>query len=349
MKKIISAILVLILVAMSSVASFAKEESEAKDKIIPKAKVEAMTVLGDSVATGYGLEGYDAASGNAEILSYANLTASYYGLTLGESYFNYARDGATSADLLKMLSSELPGEEYDNIAKSDVIVVSIGGNDLLGLLSEYMKEFLKLDENATLEQMITKLSKMKDDELKDLKKKAEDFYKDKEKDAKEKCKKIGENISSVYERLKQIAPKAQIYIQSVYNPVNELPQYKALSIVNANIISRLINSLNNEIFSVANKNKMYTINVFAEFSGRKENCTNISAFDVHPNQHGHAIIADALQVNIDSVYDMLNNGEQNEFTEGKFPWLWLLGAAAVILLAVPVTFFVVKRSSGIKE
>ncbi len=349
MKKIIAVVLVLLLAAAAPVAVFAKSESEAKDKIIPKAKVEAMTVLGDSVATGYGLDGYNQEGGNAEIPSYANLTAAYYGLTLGENYFNYAKDGATSADLLKMLSNELSEEEYDNIAKSDVIVISIGGNDIFELLLTYMKGFLKLDQNATLKQVITKLSEMKDGELKDFEKKADNFYKDKEKDLREACKKTGENISSVCERLKQIAPKAQIYIQSVYNPVNELPQYKALSIVNENIVSRLINSMNNEIFSVANKNKMYTINVFAELSGRKDSCTNISAFDVHPNQHGHAIIADALQVNIDNVYDMLNNGEQNEFTEGKFPWLWLVGAAAVILLAVPVTFFVVKKSSGIKE
>lgn len=349
MKKIIAVVLVLIFAVTSPVAVFAKAESEAKDKIIPKAKVETMTVLGDSVATGYGLDGYDAASDNAEIPSYANLIAAYYGLTLGENYFNYAKDGVTSADLLKMLSSELSEEEYDNIAKSDVIVVSIGGNDLLGLLSDYMKEFLKLDENATLEQMITKLSKMKDDELKDFKKKAEDFYKAKEKDVKEVWKKTGENLSSVCERLKQISPKAQIYVQSVYNPINELPQYKALSIVNSGIISRLINSLNNEIFSVVNKNKIYIINVFSEFSGRKDNCTNISTFDVHPNQRGHAIIADALQVNIDTVYDILKNGSQNEFDKGEFPWLWLAGAVAVVLIAIPAIFWVVKKSSGIKE
>lgn len=349
MKKIIAVVLVLILAATSSVVSFAKAESEITDKIIPKAKVEALTVLGDSVATGYGLEGYDAQSNNGEILSYANLLASYYDLTLGESYFNYAKDGATSADLLKKLSNELSEEEYNNIAKSDVVVVSIGGNDHLEVLFAYMKEFLKLDQNATLEQTITKLSKMTQDELKDLEKKAEDFYKSKEKDVKEVCKKIGENISSVYEKLRQIAPKAQIYIQSVYNPANELPQYKALSIMNNKILSKLIDATNDEIFSVANKKGMYVIDVFSEFSGRKENCTNISAFDIHPNQYGHAIIADALCYRIDLVYDELNNPSEDEFTEGEFPWLWFAGAVVVILLAVPVTFFVVKKSSGIKE
>ena len=349
MKKIISVILVLITVAMSSLASFAKAESEAKDKIIPKAKVENLTVLGDSLATGYGLDGYDAETDNAEILSYANLVAAYYGLTLGESYFNYAKDTATSAELLKKLSNELSEEEYNNIAKSDVIVISIGGNDILELLLTYMKEFLKLDQNATLEQTITKLSKMTENELKDLKKKAESFYKSKEKGTNEACKKMGENISSAYEKLRQIAPKAQIYIQSLYNPVNELPQYTALSVVNANIISKLIDTANDRIFSTADKKGMYVIDVFAEFSGRKENCTNISSFDVHPNQHGHAIIADALQINIDNVYDMIKNGTKDQFSEGEFPWIWFAGAAVVIILAVPVIFFVVKKSSGIKE
>ena len=349
MKKIISVILVLITVAMSSLASFAKAESEAKDKIIPKAKVENLSVLGDSVATGYGLDGYDAETDNAEVLSYANLVASYYGLTLGESYFNYAKDKATSAELLKKLSNELSEEEYNNIAKSDVIVISIGGNDILGVLLTYMKEFLELEGNATSEQIITKLTKMTEDELKDLKKKADDFYKNKEKDFNEAVKKTGENISSVYEKLRQIAPKAQIYIQNIYNPVNELPQYTSLSIVNTNILSKMINTANNEIFSVADKKGMYVIDVFSEFAGRKENCTNISAFDVHPNLYGHAIIADAIQVTVDNVYNMLNGGNQSEFSKGEFTWIWFAGAAVVLVAAVPAVFWVVKKSSGIKE
>jgi lysophospholipase L1-like esterase len=349
MKKIISLVLVLISVAMSSLACFAKAEGEAKDKIIPKAKVEALTVLGDSLATGYGLDGYDAASDNAGILSYANLVAAYYGLTLGESYFNYAKDGATSDDLLKKLSSELPEEEYNNIAKSDVIVISIGGNDLLELLLTHVKEFLKLDQSATLEQTITKLSKMTKDELKDFEKRAKDFYKSKEKDFKEALEKIDENISSACEKLREIAPKAQIYVQSIYNPVNELPKYTALSIVNEQIISKSINVINNEIFGTAREKKMYVIDVFSEFMGRKENCTNIASFDVHPSQYGHAIIADAVQVNIDNVYDVLANGSQDEFSEGKFTWIWFAVAAVVVVAAIPVTFFVVKKSSGIKE
>ena len=349
MKKIIAVILVLIIAAVSSLVCFAKAESESKDKIIPKAKVEAMTVLGDSVATGYGLEGYDGEGSNAEILSYANLTATYYGLTLGENYFNYAKDGATSADLLKMLSSELSEEEYNNIAKSDVIVISIGGNEIFELLLTYMKEFLNLDQNATTEQVITKLSKMKDGELKDFEKKADNFYKNKEKDLREAYKKIGENISSVATKLKEIAPESQIYIQSIYNPVNELPQYTALSIVNEKIISRSIDAVNNEIFSTSIEKKMYKIDVFSEFLGRKENCTNISAFDIHPTRYGHSIIADALQVTVDNVYDMLNNGEQSEFSEGEFPWIWFAGAAIVIVAALPVVFFIVKKSSGTKE
>ena len=345
MKKIIAAILVLVLAALPSLTSFAKTD----DKIIPKAKVGALTVLGDSVATGYGIDGYDIESDNAEILSYANLTALYYGLTLGENYFNYAKDGATSADLLKKLSDELSEEEYNNIAKSDVIAVSIGGNDILGVLLTYMKEFLELEGNATSEQIITKLTKMTEDELKDLKKKADDFYKNKEKDFNEAVKKTGENISSVYEKLRQIAPKAQIYIQNIYNPVNELPQYTSLSIVNTNILSKMINTANNEIFSVADKKGMYVIDVFSEFAGRKENCTNISAFDVHPNLYGHAIIADAIQVTVDNVYNMLNGGNQSEFSKGEFTWIWFACAAVVLVAAVPAVFWVVKKSSGIKE
>ena len=347
MKKIIVAFLALVLLTTMPVACLAESmDSENGDKAIPKAKVEAMTFLGDSIATGYGLEGYDENSDNAEILSYANLTASYYGLTLGENCFNYAKNGAKSSDLLLKLTNELSEDERANIAKSDVIVVSIGGNDLLGIFYTHMAEFLELGANASVEQGIVKLFAMTEDELKDLDKKAENFYKNKKAEIEAVAEQAGENISYIYDELKTISPDAQIYIQSVYNPASELPQYTALSIVNEKIFSNMIDALNSEIFEAANEKGMYKIDVFSEFTGRKEDCTNIADFDVHPNTYGHSIIADALQITIDNVYDRLSSGNADEFNEGEFPWIWFAVSAAVIIVAVPVVIFVVKKSSG---
>lgn len=344
MKKIIAVICILVIAATSALACFA-ESSESGEEI-PKADVKALTVLGDSISTGYGLEGYDSEGDNADIESYGNLVASYYGLTLGESYFNYAKNGATSADLLKKLENELSEEERASIAKSDVIIVTIGGNDLLGMLYPYMTEFLELGENASFEAITVKLLSMDEDSLKNFDKKADAFYKSKEKEMSEAYKQTGKNITAISAELKAISPKAQIYIQSVYNPSNELPQYKSLEILNDHILSKMINSLNIEIFSSAKEAGMYTVDIFSEFTGRKEACTNIADLDIHPNKYGHSLIADALEHKIDNVYDNLNNKDEDDFSKGENTWLWFVVAAAVTVAAIPVVIFFVKKSSA---
>ncbi len=347
MKKVIAVIFVLILVLSSSFVCFAESPEGEENYSLPKAKVDAMVVLGDSISTGYALEGYDSESDNADIASYANLVASYYGLTMGENYFNYAKDGATSADLHLKLANELSEEERENIAKADVVLMTIGGNDFLGILYAYMAELLELGENASIEQAVIKLVTMNEEGLQNLEKKAKAFYDDKKQEIEVVYNQVGEHISSISSLLNEIAPDAQIYVQSLYNPANELPPYKALEILNEHIISKMINALNDEIFERADKEGFYKIDVFSEFSGRKEACTNISDFDVHPNEYGHSLIADALCLKIDTVYKELNSNDKSDFSEGedKYTWMWFAGAALVVVIAVPVVFFVVKKSS----
>ena len=209
-----------------------------------------------------------------------------------------------------------------------------------------MAEFLELGESASVEQGIIKLFTMTEDEIKGLSKKAEDFYKTKKDEVEVVFKQTGENISYIFDELKNISPNAQIFIQSVYNPASELPQYEALSIVNAYIFESMIEALNNQIYDVAEEKGMHLVDVFAEFSGRREDCTNIADFDVHPNEYGHSIIADALCFRIDVVYDSLGEGDVDEFTEGEFPWIWFAVAAAVTVAAIPVVIFFVKKSSA---
>lgn len=81
------------------------------------------TALGDSIATGYGLK--DTAG------SYTSLFAEY----LGAKENNLAVNGLDSAGLLGLLGRP---DTAACIRQSDIVTISIGGNDLLGVITKNM-------------------------------------------------------------------------------------------------------------------------------------------------------------------------------------------------------------------
>ena len=96
--------------------------------------------LGDSIAAGFGLEGYTA-SDLYNCRSYANIIGEMYDKELPEDctgvMVNKAVSGATSSELLESIKS---GELDEALAGSDAVVVSIGGNDLLSVLLGIIKD-----------------------------------------------------------------------------------------------------------------------------------------------------------------------------------------------------------------
>ena len=82
-------------------------------------KYTNLLVLGDSISTGYGLPGDVSTRQN-----YSNLLAKKIA---ADSVKNYAVDGATSSDLLSLLTSNAK-----LLQDKDLILMSIGGNDLSG-------------------------------------------------------------------------------------------------------------------------------------------------------------------------------------------------------------------------
>ena len=81
--------------------------------------------LGDSITTGYRL-------GEGE-QSFAEIIAAENGYEL----INLAKDGATSADLLDVIQNEANAATLEN---ADLITITIGGNDLMGALYEYLAD-----------------------------------------------------------------------------------------------------------------------------------------------------------------------------------------------------------------
>ena len=97
-----------------------------------------MLALGDSVTTGYGLSDQDQC--------YVNLVASQKEF----QFFNYAQDGLTSAELVAELETAVQNPSLQAMV-SDVeyVVLTIGGNDLLGALYESGRTECRLYKRGT--------------------------------------------------------------------------------------------------------------------------------------------------------------------------------------------------------
>ena len=105
-----------------------------------------MTVLGDSIAAGYGLEGYERENEPCyNTASYANKLAEKYGLKADSNYYNDAVSGATTADLLNLLSDT---KVTSHVKNSDTILISIGGNDLLHVLLGMLEDVAPTDSES---------------------------------------------------------------------------------------------------------------------------------------------------------------------------------------------------------
>ncbi len=253
--------------AQISVCAYAEEERPDFN-----VKVEAppqIIFMGDSIITGCGLEGYDE-NDNSHCDSFANMLAEKYRGMLPEDaefeMFNEGLDGRTSEALLEYIRSGALDEE---LAKADAVVVSIGGNDLLGSLIV-----------GLLGGGLTKIIERAKTLSKDLDTALDGFEK---------------NMAEISEELHK-RTEGEIIVQTLYDPLQEL-DIKTI----ANMSEKKIGRLNEIIKECSDGGKNYTVcDVAPSFDGKAEELTNIKEIDIHPNAEGHKLISELLDKTITS-------------------------------------------------
>ena len=121
MKRIISTFISAIIgiTALSSIQAGAVEKTETSGK-------KNIVVLGDSIASGYTRKGNVAHN-------YGEICGDYLDLNV----YNYAVPGDTTEQLLAKLSS-FSAAENKTLSDAEYVVISIGGNDMIGYISKYM-------------------------------------------------------------------------------------------------------------------------------------------------------------------------------------------------------------------
>lgn len=235
-----------------------------------------LLLLGDSIATGYGL--------SADSLGYGQRLARAFRLE-GPAYVNLAQNGDASGDLLAKLSDPAV---VASVRSADLIVISIGGNDLLGPFLSIAEEAaggLQADGAASWEAVVlagpasavSKLSTAMGSAA------AQSQFQTA-------VKGFQTNFSQIVRKIRVLNPKARLYVQTVYNPFSGLKGFDSVSALG----ETTLRALNAVIVQKASSEQYTAVDVYRAFSGKALLYTNMARFDVHPNRVGHAAIFNAV-------------------------------------------------------
>ena len=290
-----------------------------------------MLFLGDSIAAGYGLDGYTSED-NYSCPSYSNLLFEQYKAELPEeavpTMINKAVSGATSADLLGMIES---GELDRELKESDAVVVSIGGNDLLDILYKLFDSVGYSPENSSFSL----------DDL-DLFSAASVLY--------GMGSEADEAIAGFSENLKAIAAgihertDAVLYIKTLYDPL----EYYSYIPLAADFSSEKISDFNSVVRenAAAGLSDYRIADVFEKFTNRSADLTNMADFDIHPNAEGHKVIAsvvDSAFRDTGFTYTVTEPGEEHLTQQAK---AIIIGGIAALLLVIIIAAFAAGRKKG---
>lgn len=260
MKRLFSAAAALLLGASISLAASAKDYG-------------SVTVLGDSIATGYGLAGYTAGDNYSPEGSFGSLISADC-----SEYTNLAKDGATSADLLARLDDE---DAIAAVSKADSVIISIGGNDFLqpmlsavmGVVTEDPELLMAIMTGDITEELIQQV-------MGSLVGAAQSVD----------ISKSGENLSGIIEKIHKANPDCNIYILTVYDPFEGVAEMEPLELA----AKERLPQLNSTIDYVAKNSGAQVIDVNSAFAGHAEEYTNIGIMDIHPSAQGHKVIYSLL-------------------------------------------------------
>ena len=249
------------------------------------AKPEFMLALGDSITTGYGLDGY-AETDPYECASYTNIVAEALGLEAKSAYVNKAVNGATSADLLKLLPDV---ENY--LGYSDLVVVTIGGNDLLQSVS-IIASAVAGKSVSGLSASIDVLSAAGPEKFAALSSNTS-FQS-----------KMGAvlatyatNLAATAKIIKEKAPTARIIFLKQYNPLKNVPGFETFG----EFADTLFMSINSSIDTVCAAYGFEALDVPSVIDVNAAALTNMPNYDIHPNADGHKAIAELLTEYLNTV------------------------------------------------
>ena len=256
--------------------------------------------LGDSIAYGYGLSDISKQSYVSQVANELKIVAS-----------NKSVVGMNTSEFLDLINKE---EIENEIKSANIITISIGSNDLLGIVVKLIGSAFKVDvnnednmlenvkvafENATVTekiQMIKSLyTSLNSEETKQELSLAVEKY--------------DENWKKIMTKIKQLNPNATVIVTQFYNPYYGVNFQLINDEVNfSEYVDGYIQKFNTSLEN--NKELGYKIAyIYEDFNKIGVTNVNISLdefnVDPHPNSVGHTIISDKVL----KAYNEVNNIE----------------------------------------
>lgn len=311
------------------IASSSTEESTTESKLEGEAeKSDAPTltrpeeisivVLGDSIARG-------ATLGDVENDRYSALLAEMLKKDYkAVSVANYGIDGQTGAELLESIKAN-PAKE---LSDCDYIIISIGGNNILQFLNtlEGAEEFTSGISPEIFASYFRYIIAETEEEKQSLAYTCETIsnafgmlnsaYASEQFDAliDSASAKLRQEIPQIVSELKSINGNAEIIIQTVYNPYKDmivkLTDVKEILDMDKNGESA-VSRLNAPIKELAEENGYTVIDIYSVFEESIKTLTFAGvdvtkasfSLDPHPNEKGHALIAETYYKYLTEKYD----------------------------------------------
>lgn len=244
----------------------------------PPGKSGGLLVLGDSIASGYGLSEYIPGNDYSALDSFGSLLSARF-----DGYENYAVDGRRSDELLAAFD-EPDGAVAPAVTGADTVVISIGGNDFLKPMLDAVKTRALTDGDfftAILEGSINaeSISEYSNGILQAALTAA------KEVDVNASV----SNIRRITEKVSELNPDADIVLLTVYDPFAGNVLLTAAS----EAAEEKLGELNEGIRSLESGHVM-TADIYEAFKGNEGAYTNISRLDIHPSSAGHFRIYEVI-------------------------------------------------------
>lgn len=257
--------------------------------VVAVEETSTCVALGDSIVTGYGLENFNL--NDTKNISSSKNFVNKLGKKLNKKAVNLGVEGINSTVLLASIANPATSAQktaIKSIRGADVIVISIGGNNvfipILNAVNDKIKNGKNIFQASALEIQFaalrlindkTALNKLQNTVLAN----AANFIGDTGKNRK------GE-LESIISKVKEQNPKAQIIVLTVYNP------YK---VILPDVFNNTIDMMNSAIIEGSEEGKNYKVadvsSAFEKANGSVlVNSASGNLFDPHPNAKGHEVI-----------------------------------------------------------
>lgn len=251
-------------------------------------EVTHITILGDSISYGYGLDENDK--------NYGGWLEEYYDAQVD----NFAVNGMTTQELMDIIDSDSSISQA--VEDSELVCVSIGGNDVLGIFYEGLMDIadgISMPQGSggsfnispeTIQNIIIKFSSALAPASSE----------------------AGENIKAISQKLSEINPGAKLVFQTIYNPFETDDE-------SMNAVYSPLHTFTGIYLAVINNaikkcDNIITADIHDKFSGSCVSLTNIKALDIHPNKLGHLLIAEEI------IQDLALPGNANELISRLDEW-----------------------------